>query len=241
MIKKEESRASGEEAALWAALNSMKKDVDKVKSDVGDIKDTVDNNITITIATDAGNRWDANGNSCVDGYRAPNGFAETRFTDLRTGSASKQTTMTGIQEMYRKIIVSRDTKQIRISGGGSVIPINYNTGYSTTDTISAKSIAVEGFSTFSPKQGYVGSPYSGVPKGHMDFDATINGDFKAGEILYVGIKITFSVGLANFDKSKYDNKNVDGQTIISRLSSTGFTPPASCRSPKIQLSWNISY
>ena len=241
MIKKEESRASGEEAALWAALNSMKKDVDKVKSDVGDIKDTVDNNVTITIATNAGNRWDANGNKCVDGYMAPNGFAETWFTDLRTSSANKYTEMIGTQEMYRKIIVSHDTKQIRISGGCSIIPINYNTGHNTTDMLSTKEIKTEGFSTFNIKAGYVGSSYPEVPKGHMDFDATINGDFKAGEIRYVAIKITFAITMTNFDKSKFENKNVDCETIVSRLSSTGFTPPASCRSPKIQLSWNISY
>lgn len=204
------------------------------------IKDTVDNNVTITIASDAGNRYDASGNKIVEPYLAPTGFAETRFTNIVTNSANKQATMTGMQEVYRKIIVPHNTKQINVSGGCTVIPINYNTGVTTTDTLSIRSLTTQGFSTFTPKYGYIGSPDPGVPKGHMDFNATINGDFKAGDVIGVGVKIDFYMGLSNFDKSKFENKNVDCETIISRLNSAGFTPSASCRSPKIQLSWNVS-
>ena len=213
--------------------------VKKSATKVDKVEGTVDNNVTITLASETGSRWNSSGNSCNEPYTDVNGFAETRFRNLQTDSSNKNAKLSGIQDIYRKIIVAKDTTCIHISGGCSVISIGYNSTGTTGDSLSVSSFTQSGFTTFTEKRGYTGSPYS-TQKGHIDFEATIAGDFKAGDVKYVTISFSFYNTLTNFDKSKF-GRNLDCVTIASLLNQVGFTPSTSCRSAKIQMDWNISY
>ena len=244
MIKKEESRASGEEAALWAALKKAQAKMDKMQDAMDDIKDTVDNNVTITIANNNTERWNSSGQTCVEHPGVPGGFSAIVFKRIVTSSANKQTKVEITQQLFRRIEIPRNIQRIRITGGCTSIPYIFNNGDNDVDGVNISSSS-DNFSSRKLKTGYRYangySEFPEVPLGHIDFEATIEGPLSAGQVIIASIETSSYFWLNNFDKNKFQNQNLPPSQIVKILQGMSFSPPTSFRTPNIAGAWNVTF
>ena len=244
MIKKEESRASGEEAALWAALKKAQAKMDKMQDAMDDIKDTVDNNVTITIADYNTERWDKNGNKCQEHPGIPGGFSATEFK-IVASSANKRTKINITQRYHRRVEFPRDAQRIRVTGGCTSIPYIHNSGTNNIEGINVGSSS-SNLSSYTLKLGYKHQdgerPYPEVPLGHLDFEGVLEYPLRAGEATVITIETSSYFWLNNFDKNKFQDKNIVPSQIVALIQGMSFDPPStSFRSANMAGAWNVTF
>ena len=217
-IDDEIARAKSEEKRIETKLNKeidrstqededIHDELDSLKDDLKELEDSVDSNMSITIAKGIGTRNSLNGRP----PQAP-GEWEIDVREFVTADAKSSTQATLKQLATYVVAAPAQTFTVDIDTG--MFPYGFATAAqhaATGDSVAISNLNYMGFGSIvsqTLQEGYEGNP-CGTPKGHHLVVLTINGPWAVGDPVVIQIETIGYIWLNNFDKDPFPEYDIN--------------------------------